>query len=110
MSAFALTVRHGSQVSRERFEKLDAALDAMRKRVEEMRGEGPLESVTMFRDYSPEVRVAGRVELSTGGWLRGSDAGIDVMGDGTLVAYSGGIRKQTLDGDDPFEAVRKAMR
>jgi hypothetical protein len=108
MATYTLTTRHGSRVRRERFDDLDEAIQSMRQRADEMRGAGPLGSVKAFRDYGPERRVAGRVELSRGGWLRGSDAGVDVMGDGSLVAYSGGIRKEVLEGD-PFEAVRGAL-
>ena len=54
--------------------------------------------------------LAGRVELSTGGWLRGRDAGVDVMGDGTLVPYAGGLSKRKLDSDSPFDAVREELR
>jgi hypothetical protein len=56
--------------------------------------------------------VAARIELSSGGWLRGREAGVDVMGDGTLVPYEGGIRREPLEagqGRSAFEAVRKAM-
>jgi hypothetical protein len=111
VSTITLTVRHGSKVQRERYEDLDEAVSALRRRAEEIRGDGPLRSVKAFRDYGPEQRVAGRVELSTGGWLRGRDAGVDVMGDGSLVAYAGGIRKEPLEprGEDPFAAVRKAL-
>jgi hypothetical protein len=110
MAAWQLTIRHGPRVERERFESLGDAIEAMRARAEEIRREGPLAAVKAFREYEPARRVAARLELSNGGWLRGRDAGIDVMGDGSLVPYSGGIRKRTLDGDgDPFAAVREAL-
>ena len=57
-------------------------------------------------------QVAGRVEISTGGLLRrGEDAGVDVMGDGTFVAFAGGMRRTELDPgrQGPFEAVRRAL-
>ena len=111
MSDWTLTVRHGPRVRRERFDDLETAIGAMRSRAEEIRAEGPLGSISAFREYDSEVRVAGRVELSTGGWLRGADAGIDVKGDGSFVAYTGGIRKTPLDdAPDPFEAVRRALK
>ncbi len=84
----------------------------MREHADRVRGEGPLDSVKAFREYGPGQRVAGRVELSTGGWLRRREAGIDVMGDGSLVPYSGAIRKRPLDpgdSDSPFDAVREAL-
>ena len=109
MSRFTLTVRHGARVDRERFEDLDEAITSLRTRTEEIRAGGPLDSVKAFREYGPEKRVAGRVELSTGGFFRGRDAGIDVMGDGSLVPYSGGMTKRKLDGRDPFAAVREEL-
>jgi hypothetical protein len=110
VAGWTLTVRHGPKVERERFASLDEAIASMRTRAEEIRGEGPLDSVKAFREYGPEQRVAGRVELSTGGWLRGRDAGVDVMGDGTFVAYAGGLSKRRLDTDSPFDAVRKELK
>ena len=85
----------------------------MRSAVEEVRGEGPLAPVKMLREYEPGERVAARLEISTGGLLRGGrDAGLDVMGDGRLVPYSGGARRRSLEleGDEtPFDAVRRTL-
>ena len=103
-------MRHGPKVERERFTSLGDAIAAMRERAEEIRGAGPLDSVKAFREYGPDQRVAGRVELSTGGWLRGRDAGVDVMGDGSFIPYSGGMSKRRLDADSPFDAVRKELK
>ncbi len=104
-----LTTRHGARVDRERFDDFDEALASMRRRADEIRAAGPLDSVKAFRDYGPEQRVAGRVELSTGGFLRGRDAGVDVMGDGSLVPYAGGLSKRKLDEGEPFDSVREAL-
>jgi len=109
---YKLTVRKGPNVAREKFESLDDAVAAMERRVKDIRSEGPLEAKKVFREYEPGVQVAGRVSISTGGFIRGGDeAGVDVMGDGTLVAYEGGVRRDELDPghDGPFEAVRKAL-
>jgi hypothetical protein len=110
VGAWTLTVRHGPRVERERFDSLDEAIAGMRARAEAIRADGPLDTVKAFREYEPGQRVAGRVELSTGGWLRGRDAGVDVMGDGTLVPYAGGLSKRKLDGSAPFDAVREELR
>jgi hypothetical protein len=67
----------------------------------------------MIRTYEPGQRVKARLEISSGGWLRRSDAGIDVMGDGRLVPYAGGVRKRELEaarGESVYEAVRDALR
>jgi len=109
VTGYTLTVRHGPRVARERFETLDEAIGALRRSAEEIRGEGPLDPVKAFREYGPGQRVAGRVELSAGGWLRGRDAGVDVMGDGSFVPFAGGVRKRTLDQAAPFDAVREEL-
>jgi hypothetical protein len=112
VKGWVLTVRHGSDVDRKRFDSLDAAVDALRAHAEAIRSEGPLEQVGSLRDYEPGEQVHARLEISSGGLLRGRDAGVDVMGDGSYVPYSGGMRRTQLDphdGQTPFEAVGEAL-
>jgi hypothetical protein len=112
VKGWVLTVRHGPDVDRERFGSLDAAVDALRAQAEAIRSEGPLEGVRSLRDYAPGDQVHARLEISCGGLLRGRDAGVDVMGDGTYVPYRGGVRRTPLaprDGQTPFEAVGEAL-
>jgi hypothetical protein len=74
--------------------------------------EGRLGSVQGFREYGPGERVQCRVEVSGKGFLRGPEAGIDVMGDGGLVPYTGSMRKRPLDADtldQAIEAVRSEL-
>jgi hypothetical protein len=109
---YMLTVRHGSAVERIRVASLAAALEELRTRAEAIRSEGPLETVSALRDFEPEQQVHARLEISSGGFLRRRDAGIDVMGDGSLVPYRGGVRRQQLelrDGRSPFDAVGDAL-
>jgi hypothetical protein len=110
--SWRLTIRHGSDVDRERFDDLDDAIAEMRRRSEEIRAEGPLEDVSMIREYSHEIRVHARLELSGSGRARRSEAGLDVMGDGRLVPYRGAILKRELepaDGDTAYDAIREAL-
>jgi hypothetical protein len=112
VSGFRLTVRHGSRVDRESFDELEDAIAAMEQAVEEVRAAGPLEGVKMLRDFEPGERVAARIEMSTGGWLRGREAGVDVMGDGRLVAYAGGMGRRELEAESDeaaFDAVRREL-
>jgi hypothetical protein len=112
VAGYRLVVRHGSRVEREAFDSLDDAIAVMERRSEEIRGEGPLTVVKALRDFEPAQRVHARLELSTGGVLRGREAGIDVMGDGALVPYVGVIRKRRLEpgrGRSAFDAVRQAL-
>lgn len=105
-------IRHGSRVKRESFDTLDDAMEAMERRSGEIQGEGPLTGVNALRDYEPGQRVHARLELSTGGVLRGREAGVDVMGDGALVPYTGVVRKRRLEpsgNQSAFDAVREAL-
>jgi hypothetical protein len=113
VASYRLTVRHGPKVERETFETLDDAVEALERRAEEVRREGPLEEVRALGDFEPGKRVHARLELSTGGVLGGREVGIDVMGDGVLVPYTGVIRKRRLeprDGETAFEVVRDALQ
>jgi hypothetical protein len=99
-------------VKHERFASLDEAIEALERRAREIQGEGPLDEVGALRDFKPGEQVHARLELSTGGLLRGREAGVDVMGDGALVPYVGVIRKRGLeprDGESAFDAVREAL-
>lgn len=83
----------------------------MERRAEKICGEGPLDEVNMLRRFGPEDRVAARLEISTPG-LRGRDAGVDVRGDGSIVAYRGGVIRRELQpagGGSVYDAVREAL-
>jgi hypothetical protein len=52
------------------------------------------------------------LQLSGGGLLRKSVAGVDVRGDGTFVPFSGGVAREELDPTDhdtPFDLVRETL-
>ena len=88
-------------------------MGSMRRVAERIRTEGGLPEISAFRSYEPGARVEARLEISTGGPLRGRDAGVDVMGDGGIVPFRGGVTRKPLepaDGGDAFEAVEKALR
>jgi len=109
---YRLTVRNGSEVSRERPADLEQTLERMQEAVDEIRSGGGLDRVKMLRTFEPGDRVAGRVEISSGGLFRGADAGIDVMGDGRLIAYSGGVGRRELSseqGASALELVREQL-
>jgi hypothetical protein len=100
-------------VRREGFASLDEAIRALERGAIQIRGEGALEEVSTLRDFAPRDRVHARLEVSTGGLIRGREAGSDVMGDGTLVPYAGVVRKRRLelrDGQSAFDALREALR
>ena len=110
--SYTLTIRHGSDVERNRFDSLDDAIWELERRAEAIRDEGPLEGVKAIRDYEAAARVHARLELSTGGLVRRHDVGLDVMGDGSLVPYRGAIRRRRLEprnGQSDYEALREAL-
>jgi hypothetical protein len=99
-------------VKHERFASLEEAVEALERRTGQIRIEGPLDEVGALRDFEPGQQVHARLELSTGGLLRGREVGLDVMGDGALVPYTGVVRKRRLeprDGETAFDAVREAL-
>jgi hypothetical protein len=112
VSKWKVTIRHGSDVGREKFDSLDEAIAEARRRVEEIQQEDQLPPVSMLREFTPEEQVNARIEISGPGLLRGSEAGIDMMGDGKAIAYTGAIRKEQIDADsldDAFEGLRNAL-
>ena len=102
-----VTVRHGSSVGREKFATLDEALDEARRRVAEISREGGLPTVKMLREFTPAERVHARIEISGPGFFRPSEGGIDVMGDGQAIAYTGAIRKREIQADSLDEAFEQ---
>jgi hypothetical protein len=110
--SWTLTIRHGSSVDREKFEDVDSAIVAARARLVQIQKEGGLPAINALRDFAPEQRVHARFELDGPGLFRGAKGGIDLMGNGSVVAYTGTIRKEPLDADsldEAFESLRRAL-
>ena len=74
-------------------------------RVEEIQREDRLPAITLFRKHTPDQRVNARIEITGPGLIRSPEGGIDVMGDGHAVAYTGAIRKETIEADSLDEAL-----
>jgi hypothetical protein len=110
--SWRVTIRHGSSVEKESFESLEEALAEARGRAAAVLAEGGLGTARGFRDYAPGERVHARIEISRKRLLGGAEAGIDVMGDGSLVPYAGAIRKRPLEAatlDEAIEGLREAL-
>jgi hypothetical protein len=111
--SWKVTVRHRSRVGREKFATLDEAITDARRRVEQIRREDRLPPISMLREFTPAERVQARVEISGPGLIRAPEGGIDVMGDGSAIAYTGAIRKRTLEADsleEAFERLREGLQ
>lgn len=101
-----LTVRHGSDVSRQSFDDLDEAVEAARSAADEILAEGPLTRVQAIRDYEPGQIVNARVEISGKGIFSPPTAGIDIQGDLTIIPYAGGVRRKLLEGSTIAQAIK----
>jgi hypothetical protein len=106
VSKWKVTVRHGSSVGREKFSTLDEAIGEARRRVEEVQQGDGLPHISMLREFKPEQQVNARIEISGPGLLRSKEGGIDVMGDGTAIAYTGAIRKEEIEANTLEDALR----
>jgi hypothetical protein len=110
--SWKVTSRHGSSVGREKFDSLDEAIEEARRRVEEIQREGGLPTISAFRQHTPDQRVEARIEISGPGFFRSREGGIDVMGDGHAIAYTGAIRKEPIEADsldEGFDRLRDAL-
>jgi hypothetical protein len=105
--SWKVTVRHGSSVGREKFGSLDEAIDDARRRVDEIRRADRLPPVDFLREFKSDQRVAARIEISGPGLIRVPEGGIDVMGDGAAIAYTGAIRKERIEADSLEEAFAR---
>jgi hypothetical protein len=111
---WALTVRAGPKVERSRHASLDAALDALERRVDEIAPDAHREEVSFFsRKIEPGAQVAARLEIAgPGGWRATVHGGLDLRGDGSAEAYTGRIRRALVeqrDGESAAAALRRAL-
>jgi hypothetical protein len=101
--SYRVTVRRGPKVEHEKRESLGEALDALE---EHARSAPRLQSVDFVsRRYEPGEQIAARIELKGSG-VR---AGVDVHGDGSIVAWTGRIRRAVIE-PRPGESVASALR
>ena len=105
--SWKVTIRHGSRVGREKFGSLDEAIAEARRRVEEVQREGGLPTISAFRQHTPDQRVEARIEISGPGFFRSREGGIDVMGNGQAIAYTGAIRKEPIEAGSLDDALSR---
>jgi hypothetical protein len=101
--SYRVTVRRGPNVSHEDWDTLEAAIAAVTRHVEDAPGRRAVE--TFGRRFEPGDQVAARIELKA----QGVRAGVDVRGDGTLVAWQGRVFRKPLPGDDALKALRQSV-
>ena len=105
--ACRLVVRSKGRVEREKYPTLEEALDALEAHGRELELSArpkPVDTKVLGR-YEPAQQVTARLELAGRG-------GIDIRGDGSAVAYTGKLRRRTVEqngGESPYEALRRAL-
>src|SRR3954452_13238392 len=110
MARYTLTTRISGKVEHDRFDELDAAVDALERRGHALQGRADAESVggSLMRRYEPAQQVTARLEVSG----RRVRAGVDIRGNGDAVPFIGRLlRKQiTQIGDESaYDAVRRTV-
>lgn len=105
--SYRLVVRQGARVERHEAATLAAALSLLEREARTIAAGPPREAVDLrARTFTPVQQVAGRIEL------RGPRAGVDVRGDGSVEAWTGGWRRRVLaqrDGESAFDALRRVL-
>ncbi|MDW5594527.1 hypothetical protein VSS74_09280 [Conexibacter stalactiti] len=114
MARYTLTVRDGPRVERDRFDALEAALDALQARVLTLGARPPRKPVDIrTRRFEPVAQVVARAELSgPERFLPRIRAGIDVRGDGSAEAWTGRASRtvvQQQDGESALAALRRVL-
>lgn len=112
---YRLEVRVGPRVEKHAFAELAEALDVLEQQARRLTGGGARRTPvrTRMRTYEPIEQVGARIELKGPQRLFPSlRAGVDVRGDGSVEAWSGGIRRTLIGqeaGEDAFAALRRVV-
>jgi len=107
--SFRVTVRSGPSFEKHGAPTLDEALDVA-EREARVAAAGPRRRPVRLRSrsFEPVQQVATRVELRGPG-MRG---GLDVRGDGSVEAWTGGWRRRVIEQEGretPYAALRRAL-
>ena len=103
---YRVTVRRGPKVEHSKHESLDDALTVVEADMRTAPRRGSVDFLS--RRYEPGDVIAVRIELK-GPHGR---AGVDVRGDGDVVAWTGRIRRAVIEpeaGESPFAALRRTL-
>ena len=108
-------VRHGPKVHKLRCDTLPEALDLLEEHARRVAGGPRREPIDVHvRQFSAADQVAARAELKGPQRLRPFiHAGLDVHGDGSVIAWSGGVRREAIrmvGGETAYAALRRAVQ
>ena len=111
MRGYRVTARKGPKVERERYDDANQALAAVERHAAELERTAHARATggRLIRRFEPVQQVVGRVEIRGAAGLRG---GIDVRGDSSSEAYTGGMRRALVtqrDGESASAALRRVL-
>jgi hypothetical protein len=112
---YRVLVRNGPKVTRERVETLGEALERVERYGRGLAAQPRRQEVDLrVRTFTPAELVSARVEVAgPQRWRPAVRAGIDVRGDGTIAAWTGGTQREPVelqDGENPYDALRRALQ
>jgi hypothetical protein len=109
-ASWKLTVRASSNVERERHASLDEAMEAARRRLDELRPGARRGTTRAFlREIGPAEQVPARLEVRGPGRRSG---GLDLRGDGSVAVWTGRVSKRVVEpegGEDVVAALTRAL-
>jgi hypothetical protein len=114
MPRWVLTVRSGPRVERARFESLQAALEGLEERLDELAPNARRQTIkALGREYEATRLVAVRGEIAGPSRLLPSvRGGVDLRGDGSTEAYTGRWRRARVErraGETAYDALRRVL-
>jgi hypothetical protein len=108
---YRVTARKGPKVERERFDDANQAFAAVERHARELERTAHARATggRIVRRFEPVQQVVGRVEIKGPDGVRG---GVDVRGDSSSEAYTGGMRRTLVaqrDGESASVALRRVL-
>ena len=106
---YTLRLSREGVVSKERFDDLGVALDALEMEARAFANtERRKPAAGIMRTYEPDEIVGLRAEVAG----PGVRAGVDVRGDGAAEAFTGRVRRRLVapeSGESPYDALRRVL-
>jgi hypothetical protein len=115
-AAFRVIIRRrDGETEKRRLPTLEDAVDTLElelRSVASVIARAPRVERALGRDYEPAEQVAVRGELRGPGGMRAVRAGVDVRGDGAMVAFTGVVRRRPIaleDREDAWAGLRREV-
>ena len=103
--SYKVVIRAGPRFERAKKDSLEEALGYLERKARELGGRRAAAIDVLGKRYEPEQRVIARIEVK-GPSAKG---GVDIRGDGSIAAWTGGIVRRPLETDQPFDALRELL-